>query len=330
MLLQAAHLLADGAGPDEGDAAAGGAAVRECARAWARSVRALPGLAALRAQLRDEGFALLPPAPAGLALAAAVRRAARPAAASEAAAAAALEPSADGARVQGRARLWEAQLRGVPRAMLRVVGALQPRAADDPRAADGPDLADEPASAGEPASAPLRASLVQPFLALPGAPGQAWHRDCRGAGGFSVFFNLCDVPADSATLLVPRSHGAEAAFPRARARGAPLPQLAAARREGGGLVFSHALAHRGPRVAAAAEGGAGVSRLFGYVLGGRARAGVPADGFARLGYADAALGSFADEEVEWPRPGGADSDSDSDSGSGGGAAGDCEGGAGPR
>ena len=60
--------------------------------------------------------------------------------------------------------------------------------------------------------------------------------------------------------------------------------------------------------------GAGVSRLFGYVLGGPAPPAapgvMPAAAFARLGYEGTLVGSFAEEEVEWPRAEEGDEDSD--------------------
>jgi hypothetical protein len=81
--------------------------------------------------------------------------------------------------------------------------------------------------------------------------------------------------------------------------------IAAAAREGAALIFTHALVHRGQAVPAAADGGpggGGVSRLFGYVLGGHAGGtGMPADAFARLGYEETRVGAFEEEEeVEWP------------------------------
>jgi len=287
-MLLAAQLFA-GIEAGSGAGAAGTGAdrsVRACARDWSLVARALPELPALRWQLSAEGYALLPPTAAGVELAAAVRRAARAPAAS---AAEAFELSSDGARVQGCARHWEATLRGVPRAFEEVVASL---------------LASDK-SGGNLGAKPLRASLVQPFLALPGAPGQAWHRDYRGAAAdWSVFLYLSDVPSASATMLVPRSHGAEADFPRAPVPGAALPQVAAAAREGAALIFTHALVHRGQAMPAAEDdgpGGGGVSRLFGYVLAGEAGGqGMPAGAFARLGYEETRVGAFEEEEVEWP------------------------------
>ena len=286
-MLLAAQLFAGGEAVSSAVAAGAGAnkSVRACARNWSLAARALPELPALRRQLSAEGYALLPPTAAGVELAAAVRRAAR----SPAAAAEAFELSSDGARVQGRARHWEAALRGVPRAFEEVVASLL--VSDDSGSHHGAKL--------------LRASLVQPFLALPGAPGQSWHRDYRGAAAdWSVFLYLSDAPSACATMLVPRSHGAEADFPRAPVPGAALPQVAAAACVGAALIFTHALVHRGQAVPAAADGGpggGGVSRLFGYVLGGHAGGtGMPADAFARLGYEETRVGAFEEEEVEWP------------------------------
>ena len=299
-MLLAAQLFAGGEAVSSAVAAGAGAnkSVRACARNWSLAARALPELPALRRQLSAEGYALLPPTAAGVDLAAAVRRAAR----SPAAAAEAFELSSDGARLQGRARLWEAALRGVPRAFEEVVASLL--ASDD--------------SGAE----PLRASLVQPFLALPGAPGQSWHRDYRGAAAdWSVFLYLSDAPSACATMLVPRSHGAEADFPCAPVPGAALPQVAAAACVGAALIFTHALVHRGQAVPAAADdgpGGGGVCRLFGYVLGGHAGGtGMPADAFARLGYEETRVGAFEEEEVEWPT---AEEDGGAGEGEGDGAA----------
>jgi hypothetical protein len=291
MLLQAAQLFAGLPLPadscSDSERAQCASSVPTCARAWAASVCGLPAaeLSALSASLATQGFALLPPTPAALALAAALRCAARPAAASAGAADAAFEPTSDGARVQGKARAWEAALHGLPQAMHTVVQGLL--------AAGASSSSSSSAQQGQ----RLQASLVQPFLALPGASSQAWHRDCRGdRHSYSVLLHLCSVPASCATLVVPGSHSAQLMQPAQR-QGAQLPEVAAAGEEGSALVFTHALVHRGQSLGE----GRGLRRLFGYVMGSsEGGQGASEEDLEGLGYQSTAVAGFEEEEVEWP------------------------------
>lgn len=260
-----------------------GGDVRARANAWASSL-APDVLHDARRAVESVGFTVLPSTPAGVALADAIAVAAA-VHVNARGVADLLETSVDGTRVQGRTHAWESALPGVPEAFARVVAHVAP-------------VRNTGATA-----APLRGTLVQPFLLLPGAQGQPWHRD-HSSPGFSVLFYVDDVDAVSSTRLVLRSHDANAMLQNAALTAASAPHSSFASSpgsRGAALVFCFGVLHRGSPLAASAP--RLIHRIFGYVVGGSPEIARRADAsdLARCGIAlDAGTITFPDEVLEFP------------------------------